>query len=1026
MAERLVFDLIANDSASTGFAAAGRSAAAASDDVQALTKRLDEIAKKSVKAKVGLDGDKDADLKLDQMGLKLLKLGRTVASPKITLDGALRASVEIKGLELELDKLDRKSASISGSGSGLSRLQVMLGGLFAAGGSAGQGGGGILGAFSDMIGSPAGIAATLSVVAAAGAPLLVEAAGLVSGFAAAGGAIGAFGLLALPTFKNIASAYTGISAAHQKYMDALAKEKQDPTKANAAGVTRALDALRVAQDNLSPSTKTAVGGIQALDTEYHKMVTAFAPDALRVFNDALGIANTLLPDVQPFADTASTAIDGLLKKVGVFFKSADFKTWLGSFDKIAGPALTAIGDNLGKVGVSAGKLLTVMSSKDVVHAINIAFDTINGVLIGTADTIRVLMSAWDTAEADVKLHTQQLVTFFTSTVPTGLEIFRNNTRLVWDQVELDVLHMASTVTGTMGKLPGPLGAPFRTAHAAIGRDLAGIEANVANTQLQINRDWAKIHDTASIAVRADGTFKVGTTGPVARAAGGLITGGTPGRDSVLAALMPGEVVVPTRMVSAGAVDHLRGQLPGFASGGVVGSYSGSVPGLAPWMAREETATQVMLEKLTAAATAAAMKAGPASGGGHVNWTPGGGTAQWRPVVLSALSQLGLSSGLVLDVLYQMLTESGGNPSAVNRTDSNWLAGHPSVGLMQVIAGTFAANAGPYRNTGPFAYGVSEDPMANVYAALHYGAHNGRGFGTGPGQIGSGHGYAAGTGGAAPGWARVGEQGTELVRFHGGEEVLPHSMTSRILSGTIGMPGYAAGTKPSPQQAKWLAELARDVASRDKLAVARTRSDHARQLALTAEELAVLQHPHSKADARKLAAARGALGKWEARSLAPISFLNKEITLLRTLTGNPDAVKYGGPGAVAAAAAAAAADAAAAATGDASAGTAAAPSGPAPGIPVTAVGAIGGPMAWPGALPPPPSTAYAGPVAGVGAPSGQPGGGCAGGQMSGQDALISEIRAMHRGIIAAVSRVAPGVSAGTAQALNGLARGVVST
>ena len=54
-----------------------------------------------------------------------------------------------------------------------------------------------------------------------------------------------------------------------------------------------------------------------------------------------------------------------------------------------------------------------------------------------------------------------------------------------------------------------------------------------------------------------------------KAAGGFITGGIPGRDSVLIRAMPGEVVVPTRMVKAGAVDHLRGQLPGFASGGQV-------------------------------------------------------------------------------------------------------------------------------------------------------------------------------------------------------------------------------------------------------------------------------------------------------------------------------------------------------------------------------------------------------------------------------------------------------------------------
>jgi hypothetical protein len=56
------------------------------------------------------------------------------------------------------------------------------------------------------------------------------------------------------------------------------------------------------------------------------------------------------------------------------------------------------------------------------------------------------------------------------------------------------------------------------------------------------------------------------------AAGGMITGGTAGMDSVPIMTMPGEVVVPTSMVNAGAIDHLRGYLPGFAAGGVVGNH----------------------------------------------------------------------------------------------------------------------------------------------------------------------------------------------------------------------------------------------------------------------------------------------------------------------------------------------------------------------------------------------------------------------------------------------------------------------
>ncbi|MEU6635705.1 peptidoglycan DD-metalloendopeptidase family protein [Streptomyces rochei] len=52
-------------------------------------------------------------------------------------------------------------------------------------------------------------------------------------------------------------------------------------------------------------------------------------------------------------------------------------------------------------------------------------------------------------------------------------------------------------------------------------------------------------------------------------------------------------------------------------------------------------------------------------------------------------------------------------------NSNWRAGHPSVGLMQVIGPTFRAHAGRFRNRGPFLYGTSIDPLANVYSSMRY-------------------------------------------------------------------------------------------------------------------------------------------------------------------------------------------------------------------------------------------------------------------------------------------------------------------
>ena len=63
--------------------------------------------------------------------------------------------------------------------------------------------------------------------------------------------------------------------------------------------------------------------------------------------------------------------------------------------------------------------------------------------------------------------------------------------------------------------------------------------------------------------------------------------------------MPGELVVPTSMVAAGAVDHLRGKIPGFAGGGLVsGNYTGSGPGLGAFLDTEygntKTAAEVQL------------------------------------------------------------------------------------------------------------------------------------------------------------------------------------------------------------------------------------------------------------------------------------------------------------------------------------------------------------------------------------------------------------------------------------------------
>jgi hypothetical protein len=105
-----------------------------------------------------------------------------------------------------------------------------------------------------------------------------------------------------------------------------------------------------------------------------------------------------------------------------------------------------------------------------------------------------------------------------------------------------------------------------------------------------------------------------------------------------------------------------------------------------------------------------------SGGGGAEFGGGAGTARWRGIVTQVVAQLGQPASAVGAVLRRIQFESGGNPRAINLTDSNARAGHPSRGLMQTIPTTFAAYAGPYRGRGIY------DPLANIYAGSNYAIH----------------------------------------------------------------------------------------------------------------------------------------------------------------------------------------------------------------------------------------------------------------------------------------------------------------
>jgi Transglycosylase SLT domain len=89
----------------------------------------------------------------------------------------------------------------------------------------------------------------------------------------------------------------------------------------------------------------------------------------------------------------------------------------------------------------------------------------------------------------------------------------------------------------------------------------------------------------------------------------------------------------------------------------------------------------------------------------------GGVDSW---IAQALQILNLPQNLAPGVKKIIMAESGGNPHAINLTDSNARRGTPSQGLMQTIPTTFRHYVAPEVAGRPIT-----DPVANITAGVNY-------------------------------------------------------------------------------------------------------------------------------------------------------------------------------------------------------------------------------------------------------------------------------------------------------------------
>lgn len=307
----------------------------AKPDLDDLRAKLDELDRKVADARVKVTDEGDA-AKLDRMAARLDELDHKTANPKIRLAGALRAEAEIHVIEASLDNLDRKGDEVAAKGG-------IAGWLNGTGSIAGAGG----------AGGPAGIGA----LAAGFAILAAQIVSILGPLTAAALGLGAFGALALPTLDKVKNAYSGIVAAQKNYQAAVALEKQDPTRANAAAAVLALDKLKVAWKGLSPVTAEFIKGIQGIQSEFSGLAQRIAPQVLKVFDDLLPGIHQLIGDLGPFAQAVAPVLERMAKSFSQFTMSAGFKQFLDSMLKLAGPALAAVGEGLAKVAIAIGKVL---------------------------------------------------------------------------------------------------------------------------------------------------------------------------------------------------------------------------------------------------------------------------------------------------------------------------------------------------------------------------------------------------------------------------------------------------------------------------------------------------------------------------------------------------------------------------------------------------------------------------------------------------------------------------------------------
>jgi len=516
-------------------------------------------------------------------------------------------------------------------------------------------------------------------------------------------------LAALPPGLRSASVLLGdqnarwqdLTTAQKNNVVALANNK-DALKELLPSQKTALTALlqgKKAWDDMSPAQQAAAANLNKISGAWGKLTTAMEPSVMKVI--AAG-ADQVSKAIGPIGDIAKAAVPGITQMVGIL--GTGLIGFLKGVQPLIAPSMGALNSILVSVTTSLNKGLApamVSGMPQFVKMAELVGKVTGGLILLLGEMVRV--SAW-------------MITGFTFAV----NIFRNDTVLM--------LKGLLDVTGVAGRMPGPLAAPFRAASVAARRAIDDIEG--------VHRSVNNLPVSKRINLNVFGSGQWGVFGPGAApklglAAGGARVPGYGGGDRHLYALEGGEAVVPKHLTPAVAPFLKAHGVPGFAAGGVVGSYRNGPLGLGAWDVREYNATASMIEQATAAATFAGMKAAAAA----FRRTAGGGNVGAIIAAALGIDRAPMSWAPAEATLVRR--ESGGNAGAVNPVT---VLGQHATGLAQMLPMTFARWALP-------GYGNIFNGLDNMVASIRYQrAQYGSPYNI-PGLMGGGtyYGYDTGAG-----------------------------------------------------------------------------------------------------------------------------------------------------------------------------------------------------------------------------------------------------------------------------------------